>query len=86
MELINFYQKYYGVSVPECVVIEKNLTIAETRKKMEHIKVPFIIKPIDEGRSIGTVIVRDNDFSFDNYDWKNMVKYSVLSFDITIFY
>lgn len=25
---------YYGVSVPECVVIEKNLTIAETRKKL----------------------------------------------------
>ena len=59
-----------GVSSPKFVIIKKG---DKNNQKiiLEKIGKPFVIKPINEGSSVGVQVILENmDFDFDNFDWQ----------------
>lgn len=59
-----------GVKSADYEILEKNKD-EENNKKITRIAKPFVIKPINEGSSVGVeVILEDNDFDIKNYEWK----------------
>lgn len=60
-----------GVRSPKFAIIKKSES--ENNKKIifDEIKKPFVIKPINEGSSVGVqVILQNDDFKIENIDWK----------------
>ncbi|MFT6076885.1 MAG: D-alanine-D-alanine ligase [Myxococcota bacterium] len=61
-----------GIKSPKFAVISKGDTINNRRIVFDEIGKPFVIKPIDEGSSVGVqVILEDMDFDLGDFDWKH---------------
>jgi D-alanine-D-alanine ligase len=59
-----------GIKLPESKIIHKGADI-ENEKSLNEIGKPFVIKPIDEGSSVGVdVILKDMPFDLKNFEWK----------------
>lgn len=59
-----------GVKSPEFDILIHGQT-QENKEKISKIGTPFVIKPKDEGSSVGIeVILEDADFDIDKYEWK----------------
>jgi len=62
--------KAYDVLVPEFAILKKGED-KNNEKIIKKIKKPFVIKPIDEGSSVGVeVILKDMEFDITQYEWK----------------
>ncbi len=61
--------KSYDILVPSFDVLRKGDDV-NNQKVINKIKKPFVIKPIDEGSSVGVeIILEDMDFDIANYKW-----------------
>ena len=59
-----------GVQSPTYEILKKGED-KENQKKLEKLGKPFVIKPINEGSSVGVeVILADMPFDFSAYEWK----------------
>jgi D-alanine-D-alanine ligase len=59
-----------GVKFPKYEILKKGED-AENERKISAIGKPFVIKPINEGSSVGVeVILSDMQFDFAQYEWK----------------
>ena len=59
-----------NITVPNGIIINKNDT---TYEKIKNIKKPFIIKPNDEGQSLGITIVDEySNFDINSYNWSSV--------------
>ena len=59
-----------GVKSPEFDILVQGQN-QQNKDKIKKIGKPFVIKPNDEGSSIGVeVLLEDSDFDIDNYEWK----------------
>ena len=62
--------KAYDILVPQFDILKKGQN-KNNQEIINKIKKPFVIKPVDEGSSVGVeVILEDMDFDISNYDWK----------------
>ena len=60
-----------GVKSPELAVINKGDDINNRRIIFDEIGKPFVLKPLNEGSSVGVqVILEDMDFDLEKFDWK----------------
>jgi D-alanine-D-alanine ligase len=60
----------FGVKSPEFEILKKGED-KENQKKIEKIKKPFVIKPINEGSSVGVeVILNEMEFDLAKYSWQ----------------
>jgi D-alanine-D-alanine ligase len=60
----------YDLISPQFDILKKAES-ANNLKVINKIRKPFVIKPIDEGSSIGIEVILDNmDFDIDEYQWK----------------
>lgn len=59
-----------GVKSPDYDILIQGQN-QKNKDKIKKIGTPFVIKPNDEGSSVGVeVILKDSDFDIDNYEWK----------------
>lgn len=59
-----------GILSPKFEVLHKNQN-SENKKLIEKIGKPFVIKPVNEGSSVGVeVILQDMEFNIEKYPWK----------------
>lgn len=59
-----------GIKSADYEILEKNRN-EENNKKIAKISRPFVIKPINEGSSVGVEVILENDiFDIKNYEWK----------------
>lgn len=62
--------KTFGVKSPQYDILKKGFD-AENKEKIFAIGKPFVIKPINEGSSVGVeVILPNTQFDFSQYEWK----------------
>lgn len=62
--------KAYDILVPDFDILRKGDN-AKNNEIINRIKKPFVIKPIDEGSSVGVeVILSDMNFDINDYEWK----------------
>ena len=61
----------YGVKYPQFALIKKGEDEKNKKILFEEIGKPFVIKPINEGSSVGVqVILQNMPFNLDEFDWK----------------
>ena len=61
-----------GIKVPTFVVINKNDDPQRKKNLLNKIGKPFVIKPVNEGSSVGVeIILEHNDFDIENYSWQH---------------
>lgn len=59
-----------GVKSPQYEMLKKGENTAN-QEKIAAIGKPFVIKPVNEGSSVGIeIILEDDEFDFDVYEWK----------------
>ncbi|MFT6106887.1 MAG: D-alanine-D-alanine ligase [Rickettsiales bacterium] len=60
-----------GIKSPKFATINKGDDLNNRRIVFDEIGKPFVIKPIDEGSSVGVqVILEDEDFDLKSFNWK----------------
>lgn len=60
----------YGVKSPDFAILKKGEN-EENNRKISQIGKPFVIKPINEGSSVGVeVILAENNFEIEQYSWQ----------------
>lgn len=60
----------YGVKSPDFAILKKGEN-EENNRKISQIGKPFVIKPINEGSSVGVeVILTENNFKIEQYSWQ----------------
>lgn len=60
----------YGIASPKFAILKKGED-KNNQKIINKIKKPFVIKPINEGSSVGVEVILENmDFNLAKYDWK----------------
>ncbi|MFT6332851.1 MAG: D-alanine-D-alanine ligase [Lentimonas sp.] len=60
------------VKSPDFAIIQKNDDINNKRIIFDEIGKPFVIKPLNEGSSVGVeVILEDMDFDLSSFEWKH---------------
>lgn len=67
-------RNFSEISTPECVIIHKGDNKERLFKIFDkkEIDTKFLIKPIDEGQSIGIKLLNNiREFNFDKYEWGN---------------
>lgn len=58
-----------GIKIPKSEILNKNNE--NNDKIIANFKKPFVIKPIDDGSSVGVEIISENDdFNINNYSWE----------------
>lgn len=68
--LTNKLCETFGVKSPKFEILEKSKN-EQNKKLIAKIGKPFVIKPINEGSSVGVeVILENNDFDIENYKWQ----------------
>lgn len=68
--LTNRLCESYGVKAPQFEILEKSQT-EQNKKSLAKIGKPFVIKPINEGSSVGVEVILDGvDFDIEKYEWK----------------
>ncbi len=68
--LTNRLCESYGIKTPQFEILEKNQN-EQNKKSLAKIGKPFVIKPINEGSSVGVEVILDGvDFDIEKYEWK----------------
>jgi len=72
-ELSRVMFKKNNINVPKCFILKKNLkTYIQKEIKIRKMKFPLVIKPVNEGSSLGVYICRDKKNFKKNY--KKLIK------------